>query len=305
MRLDRARLLAVLLVATVGGCAEISPASLTDDDQSGDDDDGGDGGDDGDSGGGADAGPDDVEGGETDSCDYGAASTTTKRIRVLYLVPSDRDEDPVYTANLEQSLRHVQQWFRARMPGTHHFSVGDPVVQVARSTHPAAWFSTNVVGDDPNRYFWENTLADIGPLGASLDDPDNLWLVYVGADTACNQATYGSRHIAMFPENDLRGLAGRTRIPPCGGAPDGYGRCRWVGGMALVMAFALGLPGQPGCADADAMTPCDDAGLTRYGYISYPTASLTTEQITYLDDSQFLDATGLPACDLGCSVALE
>lgn len=304
MRLDRAFLLAILL--GFAACAEITPASLTGEDDPGEEDGDGDDGDgDGSGGSGADAGPGDVEGGEGDTCDYEAAVSTSKRVRVLYLVPSDRDEDPGYTHNLEQALRHTQQWFRAKMPASTHFTVNDPVVQVAKTTHPAAWYSTNVVGDDQTQYFWENALADAGVLGASLDDPDNLWLVYVAADTACGQSTYGWRHIAMFPENDLRGLAGRTRVPPCGGAPDGYGRCRWVGGMALVMALSVGLTGEPGCADADTMTPCDDTGLMRYGYISYPTANLTTAQLTYLDDSQFLDGTGLPACDLGCAVALE
>src|SRR5688500_8074631 len=119
MRVDRLRALALLLA--LGACAEISPASLTGQD---DEDDGGEDGDDDDrepTNPGPDGGGE--TGGDGETCDFEAAVTTSKRVRVLYVVPSDRDEDPAYTANLEQSLRHVQQWFRARMPAATHFSV--------------------------------------------------------------------------------------------------------------------------------------------------------------------------------------
>jgi hypothetical protein len=284
------------------GCAEIAPASLGGGDEG--DDDGNEDGGDPEPGAVRPDGGDQVNDGEAPTCDFEAASASDKLVRVLYMVPSDRDEDAAYTANLEQAVRHAQQWIRARLPAAAHFTVADPVVQVAQTTHPAAWYQTNVNGDDVNLYFWNNTLADAGNLGAALDDPDNVWLIYIAADPACGQATYGTQHLAVFPENDLRGVAGVPRINVCGGATDGYGRCRWVGGMALLMGFALGLPGEPGCADADAATPCDDAGLTRYGYISYPSANLTEAQVSYLADSPFMTGSGLPACELDCAVAL-
>lgn len=296
----RIRFVRLLAVVALSGCAQISPATV--DDGEG----GGDGEDDGDGGQAAGPGPDgggDVDNGE-ETCDYDAAVTTDKRVRVLYMVPSDRTEDPRYTANLEQAVRHTQQWIRSRLPNGTHFSVDDAVVQVARTSHPAGWYKTNVAGDNPNLYFWNNTLADASVLGADLDDPDNVWLIYIAADPACEQGTYATRHIAVFPENDLRGLAGLARIPPCGGATDGYGRCRWVGGMALLLTLAAGMTSEPGCSDADMATPCDDAGLTRYGYIAYPTANLTAAQVTFLDDSAFMKGTGLPACELDCATAL-
>ena len=292
---------ASLHVLLLAACAEINPATVADDDQSGGDEG------DGDDGGGPSptgVGPDAGAPVEEEVCDYSGESTGARRVRVLYMVPSDRDEDPVYTANLEQAARHAQQWMRSRLGGTH-FTLTDDVVTVAKTTHAASWYATNASGDDPNLYFWNNVLADAQPLGVALDDPDDVWLVYVQADPACNQVNYGTRHVAVFPENDLRGLASRARIPPCGGATDGYGRCRWVGGMTLLMAFAMGLPTQAGCNDADNATPCDDAGLTRYGYVSYPSANLTTEQLDYLSNHEFLQGTGVPACDLQCATAVD
>lgn len=276
---------------TLSGCAEITPADPTGNEDAGDHDAGG------------EHEPDGSPAGAT--CDYDAAGDSDKRVHVVYMVPSDREEDPLYTANLEQAARHAQQWIRNRLPAAKHFSVTSPVVQVVKTAHTASWYASNVNGEGEDIYFWNNTLADAASVGATLDDPDDVWLLYIAADPACGQVTNALRNVALMPENDLRGLAGIPRPALCDGAPDSYGRCRWVGGMALQLAHALGVPSDLACYDDDDATPCDTSGLLYLGFLTYPAASLTEAQVGFLEDNPFMQASGLPLCDLDCAAVVQ
>jgi hypothetical protein len=281
----RGRTVLGMAAALSWGCAEITPAEVD---------------------GSAPAGEDARAADDAVVCDREGVSDTAERVRVLYMVPSDQSVEPDYLANLEQAVLHVQSWMRDQLPDASHFSVPDPVVQVVETSHEAAWYSSNPVGEDPERYFQNNVLADASALaGADQGDVDDVWLIYVGAGAECGQRTFAGQHIAVMPENDLRGLAGLPRIPPCGGDSDSFGRCRWVGGMALMLSFAIGMPRDPACTDDDPETPCDSSGLTQQGYSTYPDASLTEAQIAFLSDSGFMEAAGLPDCELDCSVPVS
>ena len=259
--------------------------------------------DDGSGGGGAgDASPvgRDEPGG--DGCDLATGASGGGTIRLVYLVPSDRDPDERYIANLEQSLRHVQLWLRDRIPQRTSFVVHDPAVDVVLSSHPSSYFATNPVGSDPAYYYWYNATADaLDAVGGSFGDPDDVWLIYVAADADCGQFTGTSSHVALFPENDLRGLAGIPRIPICPGGEDSYGRCRWVGGMALLLSFALGVPDAATCTDDDPATSCNNDLLFRLGYTTYPAATLGSNQVEFLATSPFVRGAGLPDCNLTCA----
>jgi len=258
----------------------------------------------GDGGGGAavDAGADEGDG----TCDPAPGSTTGKKIRVVYLVPSDRQEDPRYTASLEQSLRTVQLWLRARTPQGTSFRVHDPAVEVVKSEHPEAYYNSNDTGR-PDLLYWDNTLADaFAATGADFDDPDNVWLIYVDVAAGCGQRTGTAGHVALFPRNDLLGLVAEPRVKVCPDDPDeSYGRCRWVGGMALLMMNALGVPAPAACTDEDEATKCPDDNISRRGYLSFPQAGLEPEQLSYLDGTGFANAIGLPDCELDCNAVPE
>jgi hypothetical protein len=253
----------------------------------------------GESGGEADAGdpvtsvsPD--AGVTTSSCSFAPGRTTGPKVRVIYLVPSDRQEDPRYVANLELAVRDVQLWLREHMPDGSSIQVHDPVVEVVPTPQPAAYYSPA---------FWDNVTSDgLQLTGGIFDDPDNLWLFYIAADAACGQGGGAADGVGIFTENDLRGLVDVTRVPSCDGEqPDLYDRCRWVGGMALHLTRALGLPVPPGCIDDDAGTPCDWAQLTATGYLDYPNARLTEDDVAYLSATSFFSPTSDPGCSLDCS----
>lgn len=235
-------------------------------------------------------------------CDFARGGAGGGTIRLVYLVPSDREPNPLYIANLEQSLRHFQLWLRDRIPQRTSFLVHDPLVEVVKTAHPAAFYAANAVGADPDNDYWFNATSDaLAAVGGSFGDPDDVWLFYLAADPACGQVTGTNSHVALFPENDLRGLAGIPRIPICPGGEDGYGRCRWVGGMGLLLSFALGVPTPAACADADPTTACPNELLFRLGYTTYPDATLSADQLDFFAGNAFVRGTGLPECTLSCA----
>jgi hypothetical protein len=251
------------------------------------------------------------------ACQLSPGLTTGKLIRVAYLVPSDREEDPRYTANLTESIRDLQLWYLDHMPARTSFRVHDPVVEVFHTDHPAAWYATNGTDADHTYYFWNNALADAtAASGAPQDDPDNVWLYYVAADTACvdgddadTDPDHGQivgllHHLAIFTENDLRGLVGDAQVPTCPGDGTDDSRCIAVGSMGTMMTVALGVPFPPGCTDSDDTTPCDDHDITWLGRYDYPDATLSSDEAAMLADNPFVNAVGLPDCQLDCSAAV-
>ncbi len=254
-----------------------------------------------DPGGSADASPVGRDDEPAEACQFPAGAAGGGTVRVVYLVPSDRTVDPRHVVNLEDSLRHVELWLRDHTAQRTSILVHEPVVDVVHTAHPASYYATNPVGTDRNLDYWNNATADaLSAVGGTFDDPDHVWLFYLAADPACGQVTGTSGHVALFPENDLRGLVGDSRVPACPGGEDSYGRCRWVGGMALLLAFALGVPDAAACTDSDPATACSNDLLYRLGYTTYPAATLSPDQLSFLAASSFVRAAGLPDCALSC-----
>lgn len=257
------------------------------------------GGDDGDGVPVADAGP----GADAElACSPPEGATTGKLVRVIYMVPSDRTPDPRIMASLEGATLSLQLWLRDQMPNRTSFRLHSPLVNVVKTEHPEAYYRENDTGGG-DLVFWDNVRDDTFlHLDTDWDDPDNVWLVYADADEACGQRGGAVAHLAVFPKNDLRGLLDEPRVPPCGEEPDDYGRCRWVGGMGLLMFIAMGVPNP---ADADCDDACRASLLTWSGYTSFPDAVVSEDQQDFLAGTGFVSAVGLPDCEVDCSVVPE
>src|SRR5690349_10766505 len=116
-----------------------------------------------------------------DPCAFPPGATAGARVHVVYLVPSDRDEVPAYTANLAQAIRHLQLWYGEKNGGDT-FEVADPVVEVVSTSHAADYYATHDGGGDLYVRFWDNVLADAFPLtGGAFNDPEHIWLFYIDA----------------------------------------------------------------------------------------------------------------------------
>lgn len=250
--------------------------------------------------------PDDPPDAAPEVCTPPPGDSSGKLVRVVFLVPSDRQANLTYVANLEHALRDTQLWLADKMPGGTSFRVHDPPVEVFGTTHPADYYATHVNGDNPDYYYWYNAVDDgFAVTGGAFDDPDNLWIYYLQADPACDQVVGGIAGVSLLPQNDLRGLVDEPRMPICPEQEvDSFGRCRWVGGMMLLILAALEVPQPAACEDEDDSTPCGDEYLTRGGFENYPDAILADNQLDYLEAHPFVRAVGLPECTLECGAVV-
>ncbi len=188
------------------------------------------------------------------------------------------------------------------------FTLANPTVEVYRTDRDAAAYSTTPAGADQSLWFWFNATADgFAATGGSFSDPDDIWIFYIDALPACGQVTGGAASVAVLPANDLRGLAGEPTIDPCTGEVEPtLGPCRWVGGLGHELGHALGLPHPAGCESGS--PDCPTNALMWLGYLTYPNTFLTSNDLSILGQSAFIDATKLtgivPSCeDIGSTAA--
>jgi hypothetical protein len=228
------------------------------------------------------------------------ATVSSKEVRVVYLVPSDRTIRQDYVSGIQSAIAHLQAFYQGQLGSGFAFSLHTPIVEVFQTSHAASFYST---GNNATQIgFWTSVLGDGFALsGGGFNDPNNRWIYYVDADPTCGQVTGGTSGVALLPANDLRGLTGQSNVPPCvGQPPDLNGPCRWVGGLGHELGHAFGLPHPPGC-DQGTCSEFAAHSLMYLGYIDYPN--------TYFldDDKSALLATGFfsvlsPLQSTDCSV---
>jgi hypothetical protein len=100
-------------------------------------------------------------------------------VRVVYLVPADREVRADYEQVIEAAIRHLQLWHADQIDPKHArttFRLHDPIVEVRKTVHAAAWYASNPNLADPSLWFWFNALADaFAAAGGGFDDPLNRW----------------------------------------------------------------------------------------------------------------------------------
>ncbi|WP_205500397.1 hypothetical protein [Rufibacter psychrotolerans] len=134
---------------------------------------------------------------------------TEKTVRIIYLVPADKQENPNYTKSLTEAVKHLQIWYRNQLGNGKTFQLHDTPVEVYKTPHNALWYSQNPNGDLFVQ-FWNNVLADGFPLtNGKFNDPDHIYAYYIDADPACGQCGgCGTSGVLVISANDLRGLTG-------------------------------------------------------------------------------------------------
>jgi hypothetical protein len=134
------------------------------------------------------------------------AKPPSRKVRVIYLISSDRQEQPEYTKALEHAIRDLQTWYGKQLGGPT-FRLNDPVVEVVKTTQKADWYTKNPNGTNPDDWGFNNTLPEAGKLlGARHYDPENVWLLY--SDGPGDKGR-GGAGVAYLPEDDLLGLVGK------------------------------------------------------------------------------------------------
>lgn len=198
-----------------------------------------------------------------------------REVRFIYLVPSDRAMQPEYTRAIETAARSLQRWY-AGQTGGFTFMLHQPLVEVARTSHTAAWYNEHPKGKDQRFFTWYNAVDDAkARFGVKIGDRATIWVVYVDAFGGTGAGLQG---VACLPEHDLLGLVGRH--------PKEKNVQRWIGGLGHELGHGFGLP-HAGDAQPKA--------LMQFGYISYPTAYLTPADLATLRSCGFFfDAQGRP-----------
>ena len=214
---------------------------------------------------------------------------TSPRVRVIYLVPSDKSVNAAALKGMERAIRHLQIWYYGELGTGKSVTVSYPAVEVVRTPHTSDWYSNHDSGGDYGGWFWSNELdAGFALTGGEYYDQQNIWLYYIDAEIAEGQVSGGNASVAVLPAWDVRGVADQGV----------EGVCRWVGGLGHELGHALNLPHPPGCGEEG--SSCPTKALMWLGYISYPDAFLTGDDKADLVTSPFLASRPVTARPFEC-----
>lgn len=232
-------------------------------------------------------------------------SANPKKVRTVYIVPSDKTPNPKYAQAIGAALRHLQIFYRNELGNGQSFSVYDPIVETLQTKHSTSYYATHDGGGDAKQRHYDNVADDgFAHTNGKYNDPNFRYVFYVDSDPPCGQLQgAGGDGVTVLPANDLRGLVGEKQVAICPNDPDyGFGVCRWVGGLGHELGHALGLPHPPGCDAGSA--DCDSNDLMWLGYSTYPKTYIRDSEQKLLKASPFFKVITAPATLPSCETLL-
>lgn len=212
------------------------------------------------------------------------------KVRMIYIVPSDKIYNEKYKKGMENAIKHLQDFYLKQMGNGKTFFVNSSIVEVLRSNYSSSTFSQTM---------WSTAIDEvINKLNANWNDPNNRWLLFVDSDVACDgQGIGGTNGFAVMSANDLRGLTGEKQIYNCDkdrNVPQFNTPARWVGGLGHELAHSWLVP-HPSQCDPVRTSSCPVKALMDLGYTNYPNTFLLDADKNILNASNFI--TNKPIAD--------
>ena len=219
-----------------------------------------------------------------------ASSDPQPVVRVLYVVPADREFRSDYSEAIRRATEHVRWWYQQQLDGLT-FSLASPVPEKCRMEQPHDFYV---------RWAWQRVLDGVqhcAPVG--YNSPDFVWAIWADVDTACkpdgskgtweegyDQFGRGGAGLFMFGALDLEGVTDPGEFFYCDEGPYVSSHGRAAGGIAHELGHALGLPHPPGCDEG--LASCDQEAMMQRGYATYPNTYLRDDDKATLRASPFI-----------------
>lgn len=231
--------------------------------------------------------------------DTQSLSSKVGTIRIIYLVPNDKEINALYAQCIQEAAKNIQIWYRNQLDGKT-FELNDPIVEIYQTSHDASWYSTNPNGDF-YFYFWNNVLEDAAEVtNYHAADEDYIYVFYIDADPACNQGGgLGTIGTVVISANDLRGLSGGPWVPVCPDEDFNFQPCRFVGGLGHELGHAFGLSHPPGCDQGE--PTCDYQSIMSVGLYDYPDCYFNSDEKEILNQNDFIKPINLTSTLPNCN----
>ena len=201
------------------------------------------------------------------------------RVRLLYVIPQDRESRPDHAAAIQNALTDLRAWYAGQLAGST-FELFGSQPETCRLPREAAYYA---------RDSWSKVVSDVqGCAPVSQGSSAFAWVLYVDVVHECNapgRLGAGTNGLTILPRQDMDGLIGARYIDDCG-VEYRQPITRYIGGAGHELGHAFGLSHPPGC-DAG-RSSCDRNALMWLGYAAYPDTYLRDDEKQILLASPFI-----------------
>jgi len=223
----------------------------------------------------------------------GDGPDSDSEVRLIYIVPSDKQELLRMEEGARNALREVQRWYQSQMPDGVTFQVSEKAMLVHHSSHPEEWFRKNPALSRPedSEFNWlYNAIHEVRwkVMWSSLLRKDR-YVILLDADVEGqgHEAAASQQRFAVMPWRFARAYAGQNIEPTCNA----------VGVLAHELGHIFGLKHPTGCVGPDGYanrTP-DCMRIMYWGPRDYPQTSLSEQDKAELRGHPMFAKRSLPA----------